>query len=113
MVRNIRDYDFIVLGGRWGEVYEKHKMAGVLDLITMASAMNKLIVLMPSPKQFDIDRESIFNNGGVPADLTKDGMPFTLEGTHISIYGSKNAAASFIDSNQYQALSEALNMIKH
>ena len=164
LVRNIRDYDFIVLGGRWGEVYEKHKMAGVLDLITMASAMNKLIVLMPSPKQFDtdiwrhyqksiifnatvnfksvkssdrkdgnaliankilkdfshkhsnviyIDRESIFNNGGVPADLTKDGMPFTLEGTHISIYGSKNAAASFIDSNQYQALSEALNMIKH
>lgn len=164
LIKNLNNYDFIVLGGAWGKIYNQKKMTGVLDLITLASTKNKLIILMPAPKQFDsdiwraykkanlfntsfdfksvrildkadddaiaankvlkdhakklsnvvyIDRDSLFNRNGIPADLSKDDIPFTLEGFHISIYGSKEAANLFMDSSQYLTLVGLLNSIKH
>ena len=60
-----------------------------------------------------IDRDSLFNRNGVPTDLTKDHIPFTLEGFHISIYGSKEAANLFMNSSQNLTLVGLLNSIKH
>jgi hypothetical protein len=164
LIKNLSDYDFIILGGAWGKIYNQKKMTGVLDFITLASNKSKLIILMPAPKQFDtdiwrsykkaklfnadfdfksvqisdmadddamaankllkdhakkfsnviyIDRDSLFHSNGVPTDLSKDHIPFTLDGFHISIYGSKEAANLFMGSGQYSTLVELINSIKH
>lgn len=44
-----------------------------------------------------ITRDTLFKN----SELTDDGIPFTLEGWHISIYGSKAAAKNFMASDQF------------
>lgn len=158
LLDNIQKYDFVVLGGSWGTVLTQNKMNGALDLIKLAATKSKLVVLMPTPKQFDvdamflfkrslmfkadfdlgrvstekdikakeanqmlasmaskfdnvlyIDRESMFSANGSPSDLTKDQIPFSLDGRHISVYGSKAAAESFMKSPQYQELQRRLN----
>lgn len=154
---NISKYDIAILSGNWGAVLNQNKMDGVLKLIDYVAANTKLVVLMPSPKQFDadvmtlykksllhhsvfdiamlstredekavkanslleavsrwyknvlyIDRDSLFNVNGVPSDLTKDGVPFSFDGGHISIYGSKNTVDTFLKSTKYQDLESLL-----
>ncbi|NMM79643.1 acyltransferase [Acidovorax sp. SRB_14] len=56
-----------------------------------------------------IDRDSIFNSDGKPSDLTNENLPFSLEGAHISIYGSKAAAANFLLSKKYSYIKKALH----
>jgi len=51
-----------------------------------------------------VDRDSLFSIEGVPSDVTRDNVPFSLEGNHISGYGSKAAAASFLESQKYKDL---------
>jgi peptidoglycan/LPS O-acetylase OafA/YrhL len=157
--KNIEKYDFIILAGMWSEIYNQHRMDGVLALIALVAASGKPVIIMPSPKIFDndiwrhykkailfnseidfrlikiqetkdkgaisgneilkdfsrkfpnviyIDRGSIFNDKKNPSDLTVDGMPFTLEGNHISIYGSMRAAISFIETLEYATMVEAI-----
>jgi len=49
---------------------------------------------------FYISRPSLFKN----SDLTDEGIPYSLEGWHLSIYGSKAAAKNFSQSPQLQEL---------
>jgi peptidoglycan/LPS O-acetylase OafA/YrhL len=51
-----------------------------------------------------VDRSSLFNVDGVPSDLTKDGIPFSLDGTHISIYGSKSITPPFLKSEIFMVI---------
>jgi peptidoglycan/LPS O-acetylase OafA/YrhL len=57
-----------------------------------------------------IDRESMFNVDGIPSDVTRDNVPFTLEGAHVSVYGSKAAGAAFVKSKKYQELVTRLGL---
>lgn len=133
-------------------------MKGVLDLIDFASSRNKLVILMPSPKQFDvdvmafhmksllykssfdinkvsttkdiksieanvllekfsrkyknvlyIDRDALFAVNGLPSNVTKENIPFSLDGSHISVRGSKFAALAFLESKKYR---EFKNMLR-
>jgi len=51
-----------------------------------------------------IGRDSLFRN----SELTPDGIPYTVEGWHISIYGSKTAANNFMTSDQFDEFKERL-----
>lgn len=51
-----------------------------------------------------IRRDSLFNIDGVSSDVSMDNIPFTYDGGHISIYGSKSAASAFLESQQYKDL---------
>lgn len=42
-----------------------------------------------------IERDTIFQSHGRPSDLSTDMVPFSYDGGHISIHGSKSAAAQF------------------
>ena len=155
--KNIGSYDFIVLAGQWGNVMDEGKMRSVHDLIAFAAQHSRLVVIMPSPKSFDVDirnkyeaslllgtafridrygqsydadalrangdlagyarkfsnvvyldRRDIFNIKGTPSDVTEQGVPFSLDGYHISIFGSKSAAQAFARTKSYQALMERI-----
>ena len=150
IANNIEYYDFLVLGGSWGDVLTQNKLESVFHFINFAAKNTKLVILMPTPKQFDVDvislymrsilhntffdisdvptkrdkkaveadmliqkfvkkfknvkyvdRHDLFNLNGNPSDLTKDGIPFSLEGNHISIYGAKNLSEPFLKNKVY------------
>ena len=58
-----------------------------------------------------IDRDQLYSVNGVPSDLTKDGLPFSLDGGHISTYGAKKLAEEFIDSKAFLELKEKVRRI--
>lgn len=73
-----------------------------LELETFASTMKNVLFLQ---------RDSLFNIHGVPSDVTSENVPFSLDGSHISLYGSKMSGGAFMSSNQYlkfQNMVEAL-----
>ncbi len=55
LLENFQKYDFVVLGGDWGGVLQQGKMDAAIDLIRHIAAKGKLVVLMPTPKHFDVD----------------------------------------------------------
>ena len=128
-------------------------MKEVVDLIVFSATRTKLVIIMPSPRQFDrdvgalykkslifkrpfvienisvssdrnavfantqldevsqkfinvfyINREAIFNVSGKPSDLTREFIPYSWEGSHISIYGAKMGAESFLTTRKYEQL---------
>lgn len=148
-INTLNQYQIIILGARWGDVLSSNQFDGVVDLIEKIIDKNKIIILMPSPKQFDsnvldiylrkhhqgqifdigkvrssndlaalqankllenisnksknviyISRDEIFAINGKTSDVTEAGIPFSLDGGHISIYGSKAAANYFLNSHE-------------
>ena len=61
------------------------------------------------PNVLYIDRNSMFSVDGVPSDVTKDKIPFSLDGGHISTYGSLSAASAFLQSQKYK---DFINMLQ-
>jgi peptidoglycan/LPS O-acetylase OafA/YrhL len=155
--KKIASYDFVIMAGQWGHVLEDGKMGSVHDMIAFAAAHSRLVVIMPSPKSFDVDvrnkyeaslllgarfridryghsydaaglqansdlaayarkfsnvvyldRDDIFSVNGAPSDVTEQGIPFSLDGNHISIFGSKSAAQGFAQTKSYQALMDRI-----
>lgn len=51
-----------------------------------------------------IDRDSLFNVDGIPSEITREKIPFSFDGLHISTYGSRSAAAAFLQSQKYKDL---------
>ena len=51
-----------------------------------------------------VDRDSMFTADGVPSDVTRDNVPFSLEGNHVSAFGSKAAGMAFLQSQKYKDL---------
>ena len=49
-----------------------------------------------------VDRDSLFRASDANGDRTKDGIPVSLDGGHLSIPGARDAAASFLRSNSYR-----------
>ena len=58
-----------------------------------------------SDKTFFIEREAMFNHAGNPdGALSKDGVPYSWDGGHLSIYGSEAAGRNFLLSPGYTNL---------
>ncbi len=55
-----------------------------------------------------VERNALFNIAGVPSDVTPDNIPFSLDGSHISVYGAKQAAAAFLRTSQYAEIRSLL-----
>lgn len=53
--RNLSNYSVVILSGMWGKVLSEKQIDGVLELIAIAAAKSKIVILMPSPKQYDSD----------------------------------------------------------
>ncbi|TAK98046.1 MAG: acyltransferase [Aquabacterium sp.] len=56
------------------------------------------------PNAVFVDRDAMFMRDGLPSDLTANGVPFSWDGAHISIYGARTAAPIFLNSRPYQDL---------
>lgn len=54
-----------------------------------------------------IERKDLFNNKGMYSEVSEDNIPLSLDGRHLSIYGSLNAAASFLKSKKFEELKES------
>jgi hypothetical protein len=151
IIDEISNYDFVILSGNWGGLLSENKLNGVFDFIDFASKKSKLVILMPSPKQYDenvmdlykksiifksefnmskvssskdyyalksneliriyskryenvlfLDRDSVFNAS--ENNMTKDNIPYSFDGSHLSIYGAKSAADSYLNTESYQYL---------
>ncbi|HDZ58080.1 MAG TPA: acyltransferase [Pseudomonas xinjiangensis] len=53
-LQNAARYDFVVLAGRWGPVYELGQMQGVHQLVEQLALQTNLVILMAAPTHFDI-----------------------------------------------------------
>lgn len=150
---SLNEYDFVVLAGSWGSVYQQGKMRGLYNAISLAASKSKLVVIMAAPTAFDVNvkyryerslllgggfdistltkekdavvraandelkqisekymnvvylsRESLFNVDGDPLDVTKDNIPYSLDGGHLSVYGSLMSAHAFKGTSSYDDL---------
>lgn len=148
---NYEKYDFIILAGMWSAILSTNQIEGVLDLINEMSKKSKLIIIMPSPKQYDrspvleyaksqwfhnsdtfntqnittqkddkaveaneillkqarnyknvifLTRESVFNK----KEFSTNGIPYSAEGEHLSIFGSKDIVKEFMNNESYRDL---------
>ena len=59
-----------------------------------------------------IDRNSMFTSRGKSSFVTKNNIPFSLDGKHISVYGSKQAVEAFMSTTKYQELLLLINQMK-
>lgn len=59
-----------------------------------------------------LNRESLFGAEGAYTGLAKDGMPYSLDGSHISIHGSKMSAWLFKESKQYELFMAKVEALK-
>ena len=66
----------------------------------IASVENENLKIKLSNKGIFINKESLFNTN----DLTNENMPYSLDGRHISIYGSHATFENFSKSNQYNEI---------
>lgn len=57
-----------------------------------------------------LDRFTLFNVKGYTSDVSESGAPYSLEGAHISILGSEQAARSFIRSGTYHEMRRRLQI---
>ena len=55
-----------------------------------------------------IKRDVIFASGGAPSDVTSEGIPFSLDGGHLSIYGSLAAGRGFVHTSEFDSLRKLL-----
>lgn len=66
----------------------------------IASVENENLKIKLSNKGIFINKESLFNTN----DLTNENMPYSLDGRHISIYGSHATFENLSKSNQYNEI---------
>ena len=148
---HLAGYDFVVLAGHWAQVAEQGLLQDVINGMDEIAATGKLVVVMPSPKLYDlnplsaykkslmfgqpfsmatigierddsarkaneamrnaaaerdnivyVERSDLFTAGGRLSDLDSRGIPFSLDGGHISIYGAKASANAFLRTAKYR-----------
>lgn len=153
--KHLAAYDFVVLAGHWAQIAEQGLLQDVIDGMDEIAATGKLVIVMPSPKLYDlnplsaykkslmfeqpfsmatisihrdddarranailrnaaakrdnivyIDRSDLFTVDGRMSDLDSKGIPFSLDGGHISIYGAKASAESFLHTAKYRNIVE-------
>lgn len=106
IVENISKYQFVIIGGNWGDLVSKGKMNDVLNFLDYIAPKVKTIIIMASPKQFDENVMEIANkklNFGYEFSLSKlkshkDKNAF--EGNEIlSNISKKYVNVMFIDRN--------------
>jgi hypothetical protein len=94
-----------------GEIYKKTLYYGSSFDIEKISRSTDELTLLANAKLADmahqhtnivfVDRDAMFHLGGIPSDLTLENKPYSLEGQHLSVYGSKAAATAFMMSDKF------------
>ena len=75
---NAGRYDFVVLGGAWGTIYRVGQLPDVIGAIRYAASHSPLVVIMPSPKQFDgspNQKIALFYRLGFKKPISNDWLP--------------------------------------
>lgn len=94
------------------QVFDVKKYPRSKDVI--ASEANRALedAVSGNPGIIFLKRESLFNIDGIASDVTSDNVPYSVDGSHLSRYGSKAAAYSFIDSEQFNDLTALMESQK-
>jgi peptidoglycan/LPS O-acetylase OafA/YrhL len=101
------------VGARWERALLDHQMFDVRQLPktrdTATTDANARLALFAAqfPNVVFLDRAELFNG----SDVTADNVPFGLEGTHLSIFGSKAAARVFRQSASYHRVGAVFQQI--
>lgn len=92
----------------WGDPFDVRQTPARKDLAAVEA--NRLLENY-SKKYHNVvfvDRASLFSVHGKTSDVTAEGVPFSFDGEHISIHGSKTAAATFLLSGKFAEFSHLL-----
>lgn len=69
-------------------------------------------LLLEHSRKFDnvifLERDSLFQVNGLASDVTAEGIPYSLDGSHISTYGSLHAANNLLQSDGYRRFQSLL-----
>jgi peptidoglycan/LPS O-acetylase OafA/YrhL len=79
------------------------------DVVAQQVNQKLMQALEGFPSAMMLPRTSLFTDGKGPSSYTDEGKPFSLDGAHISIYGAKKSAATFLESVQFDNLNNMLN----
>ena len=82
----------------------QHRNIGAIEMNKQLEELSKKY-----PNVFYINQESLFNLDGTPSDLSRENIPYSFDGKHISIYGSKKAAYSFLKTGRYSEYVEKIS----
>lgn len=53
--KNLSKYDVVIISGMWKDVYDKGLIYDTLDFIEYARRLNVPVIILPSPKIYDVD----------------------------------------------------------
>ncbi len=154
VLKNISNYNAVIIGGAWSTVRAKDQLKDIYDFIDYATSHGVKVVIMPSPPSFDINvldyfkdaytfgrnlnYETLPNKSNlatlavnkefevafseqknvfvIPQDSLFNGqhsfknngieIPYSLDGSHISIAGSKHSFKNFLNSNNFNELNK-------
>jgi peptidoglycan/LPS O-acetylase OafA/YrhL len=92
-----------------GSTFDIDKLSKEKDKVTRKANEKLEILAGKYDNVLYLDRKSLFNIDGIPSDVTKDNIPYSLEGIHISTYGSRMSALSFENSILYNKFRERIS----
>ena len=87
-----------------GLPFDIHRFSKTIDQQTRAADATVEAYTKGFANVIFVDRDAIFDVDGAPSDVTHDNVLFTLDGTHISVYGAKQAAEAFIRTPLYERI---------
>ncbi|RYD54554.1 MAG: acyltransferase [Sphingobacteriales bacterium] len=94
----------------WGNKFDISNLSKDRDTL-VRSANEKL---REASEQYDnviyLSRNSLFNVNGKPSDVTEENIPYSLDGGHISVYGSLMSASAFKNSSSFDNLKHVLSI---
>ncbi len=85
----------------------QHRNIGAIEMNKQLEELSK-----KNPNILYIDQNSLFHVDGLPSDLSRANIPYSFDGKHISIYGSKQAAYSFLKTGRYSEYVEKISQLK-
>ncbi len=89
-----------------GMPFDIHRVEKLSDRLTVEANNVVRQMAMRYENVIYLDRDSLFNIDGVPSDVSKDNVPYSFGGNHISIFGAKSAALNFEKTRLYLKLQE-------
>jgi peptidoglycan/LPS O-acetylase OafA/YrhL len=92
----------------FGDRLELERFGTRRDASTDAAHRDLRALAARLPNVLFIDRDALFGGSAPSAYLSGEGVPFSLDGGHISVYGSRQAASLFLGSERYAALQSSL-----
>jgi peptidoglycan/LPS O-acetylase OafA/YrhL len=96
----------------FGTPFDFNRISHNADASTVEANRRLAAFSMKFKNVIYVGRDALFTVDGTPSDLTAENLPFSWDGVHISISGSKAAARSFLATRQFQEFNERIRSFR-